>query len=450
MTARRKKRRLKKSVRRGCLCILVAVMFFVLFTVYECFREPKEPEVPELDLVLGPDSVDEVLHRALGDLLRNPGRVDTNHLALSVYDLQQHCFVCQHNSNRLMPPASCMKLLTAINALHCLGTEHQYESQLSMQGTVSNGVLNGYLVLTMDDDPLIEDFSRFVNALSRMGLRTIRGGIYFDLTRRDTLRPHPSAPYWDMPYHSLPLLFKGEPFVKKQFLYALAESGIQLEHNVLFGNPWAEEMQDRENCPERYVAMNGARVGTQVVAREVHNLRDVLAPMLIFSSNTKAEAVFYHIGHCLTRWTGGSTDGTEMAEWFIREELPDMASSGFVLNDGSGLSPQNRLTADFLVRLLNYAFQHEDIRQVLIDEALATPGDGPRRGSLQGRMRDPIFLGRVFCKTGTLTTIGVSSLSGYCRGNDGRWYAFSVISQDTPVAESRIFQDALCRTLVRH
>lgn len=121
---------------------------------------------------------------------------------------------------------------------------------------------------------------------------------------------------------------------------------------------------------------------------------------------------------------------------------------GYVINDGSGLSPENRLTTDFLVQLLEYAYHHQEIFDVLIHESLATPEEGPRCGSLMGRMLDPVFRDHLFAKTGTLTTMGVSSLSGYARGADGRWFAFSIINEDSPVYDSRVFQDRICKALV--
>lgn len=98
---------------------------------------------------------------------------------------------------------------------------------------------------------------------------------------------------------------------------------------------------------------------------------------------------------------------------------------------------------------MDYAYHNDSIRQVLIDESLATPGHPERHGSLMGRMTDQRFLGRIFCKTGTLTTIGTSSLTGYAQNADGRWFAFSVITCDTPVADARNMQDAVCGALVR-
>jgi D-alanyl-D-alanine carboxypeptidase len=95
-----------------------------------------------------------------------------------------------------------------------------------------------------------------------------------------------------------------------------------------------------------------------------------------------------------------------------------------------------------------YAWHDDEIRHVLIDEALATPQGGVRRGSLINRMSAPKFKNRVFCKTGTLTTIGSSSLSGYIHSENGHWYAFSIINEDTPVYDGRQFQDRICRIVI--
>ena len=172
--------------------------------------------------------------------------------------------------------------------------------------------------------------------------------------------------------------------------------------------------------------------------------------MLIHSSNIKADALYYHIDHVYDRFAGvNSCEGQR-----VRDLLPTLAPSmtylaSFVINDGSGLSPENRLTADFLVELLNYAWQHDDMRHVLLDQALATPGHPVRHGSLLTRMSAPLYRNKIFVKTGTLTTRGLSSLAGYAQAADGRWLIFAVINEDSPVAESRIFQDRLCKELVR-
>ena len=428
----------------------MTILLFVMFSVYECRRDRTERELPVVvpqDTL--PDKTDSLLALRLDEVLGRTPRTDSAKVGMCVYDLTRRCPVYAHRATGLMTPASCMKLLTAVCALKRLGAAHQYENSLYVKGTVRGGTLCGYVLVAMDDDPLVESFEDFALALRRMGIERILGDIHFDLARRDTLRPHPTASLWDIPYNSLPLLMRGERRVEQDFRGALQAASIAFSRSVLFGHTWLEGM-DRTKQPQEYdVALKDARLGARLVRRQTHELREVLAPMLIYSSNIKAEAVRYHTDHYTDRWGGGQAENGHAMKAFLHEEMPWTLTDGLVVNDGSGLSPQNRLTPKFLTRLLVYVYDNPEIWSVMVDELLATPNDPVRAGSLYGRMTEPYFNGRVFAKTGTLTTAGVSSLSGYCLSDGGRWYAFSIIGEDTPVAESRLLQDALCRVMVR-
>lgn len=441
---------MKKSVRRGCLGILLTMLFFILFSVYECQRDRLTREVP---LVIPqdtlPDEVDSLLALRLDEVVGRTPRTDSSKIGVNVYNLTRRNPVYSHRSNQLMIPASCMKLLTAVCALKRLGPEHRYINNLYMKGTVSRGTLCGYVLLVMDDDPLVETFEDFAQALRRRGIERILGNIYFDLARRDTLQAHPSTSRWDIRYQDLPLLMRGEQRVEQEFRWALEAAGIEFNHSVLFGNSYLEGLERTVYWQEYDLALRNAQRGARLVKRETHTLKEVLAPMLIYSSNIKAEAVRYHTDHFTDRWGGGMAEDGHAVETFLREEMPWTKQKGLVVNDGSGLSPLNRMTPEFLTQLLIYTYDNLDIWNVMVDELLATPGDPVRQGSLTGRMTEPLFAGRVFAKTGTLTTAGVSSLSGYCLSEGGRWYAFSIISEDTPIAESRLLQDAFCRVLIR-
>jgi len=267
-----------------------------------------------------------------------------------------------------------------------------------------------------------------------------------DLARCDTLRAHATASPWDIPWSRLPLLLRGEPFVRRTLLYELSRAGISVKPR-----PIGATLPMLEGLPRR-IRLNAAEHHARVLARERHLLRHVLSPMLIHSSNIKAESVLWHVDNPFYRWGGTHVaDDQRPASslWtFIREEMPEEDTAGFVINDGSGLSPDNRLTARFLMRLMVYAWGDESIRRVLLREALATPQDPVRRGSLTFRMSAPLFKDRVFCKTGTLTTRGASSLAGYIHGGNDHWYAFAIINEDTPVWDARLFQDRICRLVI--
>jgi D-alanyl-D-alanine carboxypeptidase/D-alanyl-D-alanine-endopeptidase (penicillin-binding protein 4) len=170
--------------------------------------------------------------------------------------------------------------------------------------------------------------------------------------------------------------------------------------------------------------------------------------MIIFSDNARAEAVYYHADHFLDRWGAAPDSDGQTVHRFLAQEMEGKVPEGMTVNDGSGLSPRNVTTARFLTDLLRYAYERPELCDPLMNRLLATPCDGERTGSLYGRGFDERFARRLYCKTGTLTARGISSLAGYLHSYDGRWYAFAIMNEQTPVYEARMFQEALCRSLL--
>lgn len=421
--ARKKRRRLKKSVKRGCLLIAMLPLLFwggtKAFRFMKTLLEQKHEE-PKVEV-----AVDQTeMRERIDSIFRQTLRLDTSTISLEVCDVETGAVIYERNAHRWVAPASCMKLLTAVAAMHYLGIDYSYVSQLTCQGSQRGQTFRGRVCLQLADDPLLESLEPFVDALRRHGISRIEGDLQLQLMRVDTLRAHASAAAWDIPYHRLPITLKGQPRIEKDLNYLLASRGITVSRQ-----PVSDE---------------GA---SQLLYRHETPLTDVLAPMLIHSSNIKADALFGHLWRLPNLLP--MTDFSE--DWWVEPMLSQISEDheGFVVNDGSGLSPLNRLSAHFLVELLQYAWQREPMRHVLIDEALATPGHPVRRGSLRGRMSAPIFRNHVFVKTGTLTSQALSSLAGYVLGADGRWRSFAIINENSPVAESHIFQDQLCMELVR-
>jgi D-alanyl-D-alanine carboxypeptidase/D-alanyl-D-alanine-endopeptidase (penicillin-binding protein 4) len=91
----------------------------------------------------------------------------------------------------------------------------------------------------------------------------------------------------------------------------------------------------------------------------------------------------------------------------------------FTLDDGSGLSRENRLSAHALCEVLKHKYHGRD-RDVFLN-SLAIAGED---GTLEDRFRNGLK-GRVFGKSGYIN--GVSALSGYLKAKDGRHYAFSIL-----------------------
>jgi serine-type D-Ala-D-Ala carboxypeptidase/endopeptidase (penicillin-binding protein 4) len=94
--------------------------------------------------------------------------------------------------------------------------------------------------------------------------------------------------------------------------------------------------------------------------------------------------------------------------------------SGYLLNDGSGLSRQNLITPKTLITILRSLSDNK-----IYHQSLAVSGTS---GTLKNRFVDTSLQGLVFAKTGTLK--GIASLSGYLEIPDREPIVFSIISNN--------------------
>lgn len=450
MAKKKKKSKLRKKIRKWTVLTLVLLFFLAIAwgvielfllvsrTVYGWFKDEPKTEMVEDEVVeASPEELmsDSLLAIKLDKLLKqNSQHLDTTKMSMCVFDVTTQREVYNFHPDRRLIPASILKVPTAIAALEKLGMNHAYKTSVKVRGEITGDTLVGTVVLVGDDDPLLLTLDTLAYGLKAKGITAIRGHLVYKMTREDLLSSHPSTKSWDIPYNRTPMMLRGKQYVKSQWKGALTKAGITFteDQSVHTSGEWTD------------------------IAEISTPLKDVLAPMLIHSSNIKAEAVFYH----LDNYTGRIKQN--MMKWDDRQHAVDIfwrryfnkrrnaTMRGAVWVDGSGLSPLNRITSRQMIEILRYSWRKEHIRNYFIDEALATPGHPTRHGSLLGRMSSPKFNNRVFVKTGTMVTEGTSSLTGYIHAGDGHWYLFCLINNNTPVAESRIFQDLLCKTFIEH
>jgi len=136
-------------------------------------------------------------------------------------------------------------------------------------------------------------------------------------------------------------------------------------------------------------------------------------------------------------WPNGAE---EVRRWMVERGIPP---DGCVIDDGSGLSKENRLTAVAVTELL--AVMYERHGETFV-QSLAVAGQD---GSLARRMRNTPAEGRVFGKTGYI--LGASALSGYVAARSGRIIAYAILMNDVPWGElwrARQAQDKICIRLV--
>jgi D-alanyl-D-alanine carboxypeptidase/D-alanyl-D-alanine-endopeptidase (penicillin-binding protein 4) len=117
----------------------------------------------------------------------------------------------------------------------------------------------------------------------------------------------------------------------------------------------------------------------------------------------------------------------------------------FDLHDGSGLSPENRVSAADVVAFLRAMNSHP--HGAIWKSTLAVSGDP--EGTLRHRLREQLVAGKIVAKTGSIS--GVSTLAGYVTAASGKSYAFAILLNGRRVYDTsgHAFQDRLLRTLIK-
>ena len=345
-------------------------------------------------------------------------------LGLAVYDLTDNRYLYRRGERQCLRPASTMKVVTAIAALHTLGTDYRYVTRLvRTDGAAAKGdsILRGNIEIRAGFDPLLskDDLKSLVAALAAEGVCRIEGDIVADVSLKDTL-----AKGWgwcwdddDAPLDALTM--GGKDIFETSFRQLLADSGI-----VCLGT-----FRKGRLTP-----------GGRTVASVERTIDEVLLPMMKKSDNLAAESMFYHMAAHSGKPYAGRREAVKAIEALVKKMGLNPAHYQFA--DGSGLSLYNYVTPELLVRLLAFAYNDEALRRHLLP-ALPIAGED---GTLARRLRGTKAQGNVRAKTGTVE--GVSTLAGYCTAPNGHTLCFAIMNQGIRrTATGRNFQDRVCRAL---
>ncbi len=349
---------------------------------------------------------------------------DRTQLGLAVYDLTDGRYLYRRGERQCLRPASTMKVVTAIAALHTLGTDYHYSTCLVLpDGAVAKGdsIVRGNIEIRAAFDPLLskDDLQTLVAALAAEGVRRIEGDIVADVSLKDTL-----AKGWgwcwdddDAPLDALTM--GGKDIFETSFRQLLADNGIVCSGTFRKGR---------------------LTPGGRTVASVERTIDAVLLPMMKKSDNLAAESMFYQIAAHGGKPYAGRREAVKAIEALVKKMGLNPAHYQFA--DGSGLSLYNYVTPELLVRLLAFAYNDEALRRHLLP-ALPIAGED---GTLARRLRGTKAQGNVRAKTGTVE--GVSTLAGYCTAKDGHILCFAIMNQGLRrTATGRNFQDRVCRAL---
>lgn len=365
---------------------------------------------------------DESLTDRLKNLLNDP-IFERSQVGLYVYDLTDNKCLFVHNEDQCMRPASNQKLVTAISALHILGTDYQYKTVLYRDDhEIKDGAIH-HLYIKGGYDPLLceSDLVAFADSIKKQGISRIQSDIYLDLSFKDDKRLGWGWCWDDKEVPLTPLLCNNKNKFKERFSAVLRRCGIEWEGNF------------------RSKKVPGSAVQ---LATCLHTIDQVLLPMMKDSDNSMAESMFYQIAAHNHSHPGTRKMAVAKIENLIRDL--GLTPSHYQIADGSGLSLYNYLSPRLLGKLLQFAYNNNKIYTHLLP-SLPIAGED---GTLEKRMLNTAAADNVQAKTGTVE--GVSTLSGYCTAANGHRLCFSIMNQGIRKTKTgRDFQDDVCEVLCR-
>ncbi len=117
--------------------------------------------------------------------------------------------------------------------------------------------------------------------------------------------------------------------------------------------------------------------------------------------------------------SGSTASGIKVITEFLKTTGIDTA--GMFIEDGSGLSPRNSITASELTVMLIYMQKNGKH----YDQFFASLPEAGKNGTLKYYFKDPVFDSRLKAKSGSMTR--VRAFAGYFTTLSGRNMAFCII-----------------------
>jgi len=342
-----------------------------------------------------------------------------------VWDLDTGLPIYEHNSSMGFAPASNMKLVTSATAIRYWGTSHRFSTELYAPDlAVDAGVLDGDLYLRGLGDPSLStrsyqkdvfdlttaSFETFAKTVKRKGIKKVAGRVLGDASWFDKLR---TVPYW-----------KSGLQLECGPLSALSgNQGLDNGNRVAAPATWAAKLMTTalRNAGVKVKGKPGAGKvpSTDLLVKNQYSaaLAGILKHMNKESDNFFAEMLLKGLGKDFYG-DGSTAAGTKASKATLH--AMGIPNDSYVIQDGSGLSYNDRLTPATVVRVLGAMRQRDDFDAYY--DSLAVAGED---GTLEDRMRGTAADDNAHAKTGTLN-ISVC-LSGYVESANDHLVAFSIL-----------------------
>ena len=431
-------------------------------------------------LSLSPSAPAAELPPAVTRALKDAG-IPLRSISVVVQSVDTEQALIRQNAQQAMNPASTMKLLTTYAALELLGPTYTWKTEALADSAPVNGVLKGNLYLRGSGDPrlALEQFGLLLRQLHTRGVSDIEGDLILDRSAF-SLPPHDPAAFDNEPLRpynagpdallinlkSLSLTLQTDPAQKavavivetpsddlridnrllltqepcgdwrEKIKVKVEAQGIELSGSfaascgdkALNLSPWTADVQVEQLFRALWRELGGKLRGRvhagltpatakPLAVQESPALAEIIRDINKYSNNVMARQVFLTLADERPATPEGAR--RRVKAWLADKglKLPEL-----VLDNGSGLSRSERISADGLSQLLLAAWKSPVMPELMSSLPLAGFD-----GTLKKRLGNGTASGRAHLKTGYLD--GVRAIAGYVLdSHDKRWVVVFLIN----------------------
>lgn len=397
-------------------------------------------------------------------------------LGLAVQEVGADGFLLQHNAQQAFSPASTMKLVTSTAALQILGPNYTWKTPVYGNGVLQGNTWQGDLIIKGSFDPklVLENFWLLLRQLRAKGITHIHGNILLDRSLApnvtgdaDEFDAAAIKAYNVLPdplllnYKTLRLQFTPDSSKKTVQVsmepplpgwqigsLRLAEGvcdewrndmGLQLKPNSLnFTGTYAASCGERAWNIHPYtmdadsyfsavfqslwrelggtfdgqVMPGSAPIGAPVLLEwESPQLAEVLRDINKFSNNVMARQLLLTLG--IEQGRASYAQGaSRIKTWLLQAGIK---ADELVIDNGSGLSRNERIAPQTMAKLLQWAFDGPAMPELMASLPLVGVD-----GTMRNRLKNSSVAGHAHIKTGTLGD--VRAVAGFVLASSGKRY----------------------------
>lgn len=356
-------------------------------------------------------------------------------VGIYIEDIRTGDVILDVNGEKLFTPASVTKIVTSSTAMNKTGLTSRFITTVEAEGNIDNGILNGNLIINVCGDPTVESrhfpqnrgfAEKIALAVEKSGIKTITGTV---IARYSPEYEQPTPPGWmdeDL-IHPYGTEFHAANYADNVVSLSMPSGKTNPETPALIARKTGKTRRQRGSkvieangsmtvanpVPESTMCQavinaltkhgietsnrsetKAAKKKLQIYSHKSPTMLEIITSLMYRSDNLMAEGMLRATAPGRSRSEALSN---ELKFW----EERGIDITGIALEDGSGLSRNNRMTPYFLAEILDWMRLNKNSNNQYVNVFPVAGRSGTMRNFLKGTKLE----GKLVAKTGSMRNV---------------------------------------------